>query len=510
MLRLLIFLSLVISVWADWPQGGGPNSDYIIKGEGPQAFSAAINKGIKWKVALPETGQSSPVMVDGKVFLTCFKTAIKDTKDGKDLVAMCFSAEDGKLLWQKDLPGDAISKISGCFGDNSGPAAVSDGKSICFFNASGLINKYDLEGNLQWSINVKNSRRNDPFLLNGVLVVTGSAELTEIKGRNITGIDFDSGKILWRSSCYSWDGLSMIPYKRPSGDWVGLVARGGGHVHDPFVEGFNLISLKDGKGLWGFPFKGFRSTQNFTLKNDKAYIFLPKGRHIVVSLETGKTVREDNLLEGAMVARHEKSTYSYGPLKKKIDLSKRTITQMANLLVGDYHYFRTYNDNFLGRVNINSGQTEYLQLPTQVERSATGVKYCWGPSEEARKFLPTKKKKAKLLANLWMIKENRMVSNSGFKVMGDARSQYSGWGHVSAALPTVVGDLLYVPTMSGVVYVIKWNAEKLDGDSLISISDLGELGESWNRSSLTYSNGLLFGRTIKELICISGCVLSEF
>ncbi len=48
----------------------------------------------------------------------------------------------------------------------------------------------------------------------------------------------------------------------------------------------------------------------------------------------------------------------------------------------------------------------------------------------------------------------------------------SGWGHVSAASPIVVGDYLYMPTMIGMVYVVRWNAPKLDESALEAISDL--------------------------------------
>ncbi|MCH2205654.1 MAG: PQQ-binding-like beta-propeller repeat protein [Lentisphaerales bacterium] len=422
---------------------------------------------------------------------------------------MCFNKVDGKLLWQKEMKGDAVSRISGCFGDNSGPAAVSDGKSVCFFNASGLINKYDLDGNLIWSINIQNSRRTDPFVLDGVLVIIGSAEVEKIEGRHIKGIDFKTGKVLWQSESHSWDGLTLVPYKKLNGEWVGLIARGGGHVKAEYTDGYELISLKTGKSFWKTEFKNFRSTQNFTLKGDKAYIFLPNGIHQVINLENGEILREDKLLEGAMVADHDGSKYVYKSFDGKIDLKRRTITQMSNLIVGEYHFFRTYNDNYLGRVHLKTGKAEYLELPTQIERSSGSVRYCWGPTEEGKKFIPKNKKNKPQLANLWLIKANDMISNSGHKVVGDARSHYSGWGHVSAALPTAVGDKLYVPTMSGVIYVIKWDAKKLDGESLISISDLGLLGDSWTRSSVTYSEGLLFGRTIKELICISGCTPQE-
>ena len=61
---------------------------------------------------------------------------------------------------------------------------------------------------------------------------------------------------------------------------------------------------------------------------------------------------------------------------------------------------------------------------------------------------------------------------------------------------------MYIPTMVGIVYVLKWNSEKLDAKSLVSISDLGPAGKTWTLSSLAHSQGQLYARTLKELICI--------
>ena len=105
---------------------------------------------------------------------------------------------------------------------------------------------------------------------------------------------------------------------------------------------------------------------------------------------------------------------------------------------------------------------------------------------------------------MWMIKPNAILNNNGFKVVGDKRSHYSGWGHHSTALPTVAGDYMYFPSMSGLVYIVKWNADRFDYKALISISDNGKLGDSWTRSGIAIANGRAYARTIKELICISG------
>ena len=52
------------------------------------------------------------------------------------------------------------------------------------------------------------------------------------------------------------------------------------------------------------------------------------------------------------------------------------------------------------------------------------------------------------------------------------------------------------------VYVLKWNAAVLDENALVSISDLGPAGKTWSLSSLSYSEGKIYARTMKELICI--------
>ena len=50
-------------------------------------------------------------------------------------------------------------------------------------------------------------------------------------------------------------------------------------------------------------------------------------------------------------------------------------------------------------------------------------------------------------------------------------------GRVSSAPPVVVGDLIYFPTMVGMVYALKWNAPVLNEEALVSWSDLGPAGK---------------------------------
>ena len=97
-----------------------------------------------------------------------------------------------------------------------------------------------------------------------------------------------------------------------------------------------------------------------------------------------------------------------------------------------------------------------------------------------------------------------MVSNSGFELLGDARSAGNGWGHYAAPIPTAIGKHLYIPMMNGITFTIDWKSYPMDENALISINDFGTLGDAWTRSSITFSQGKLFAQTIRELICIEG------
>ena len=109
----------------------------------------------------------------------------------------------------------------------------------------------------------------------------------------------------------------------------------------------------------------------------------------------------------------------------------------------------------IGRVNLKSGKVEYLEVPAQIIRKeGKGEEVLWGET------IP-----------------NDMKNADGFKATKDKRNAGSGWGHVSSAPPIVVGDLIYFPTMVGMVYVLKWNSELLNEKAMISLSDLGYAGE---------------------------------
>ena len=45
-------------------------------------------------------------------------------------------------------------------------------------------------------------------------------------------------------------------------------------------------------------------------------------------------------------------------------------------------------------------------------------------------------------------------------------------------------------------------AETFNETALVALNDLGKFGETWSVNTPSYSNGKLYHRTMKELICI--------
>lgn len=91
----LLFVALTFSARADWPEFRGPTGDGRVAdgdsaGNLPLQWSETEN--VRWKTAIPHLGWSTPVVMDGQVWLT---TA---TEDGHDFYAVCVDADSGDIL----------------------------------------------------------------------------------------------------------------------------------------------------------------------------------------------------------------------------------------------------------------------------------------------------------------------------------------------------------------------------------------------------------------------------
>ena len=179
-----------------------------------------------------------------------------------------------------------------------------------------------------------------------------------------------------------------------------------------------MIDASNGESIWDQSIKGYPAAQNANWDRNGVHFFAGD-KHFSASSETGEMRENSSLFEKVKVTRNGKEYESKkGQTLKK---SKKPITYFSNLLVGNYHYFRSFSGFMIGRVNLKNGKVEYLEVPAQVVReNGEGERKLWGET------LP-----------------NDMRNADGFRATMDKRNAGSGWGPLSSAPPIVVGDLIF-------------------------------------------------------------------
>ena len=126
-----------------WPRWRGPGDNGSIDGaDYPVKWSDA--EGVLWKTPLPGKGCSTPIVSDGRIFLTA-------PSGGQDAVLALDLA--GKLLWTTTLGPERPGKNRN--GSGSNPSAVTDGQAIFAYFKSGTLAGLDLEGKVRWKVNLQ-------------------------------------------------------------------------------------------------------------------------------------------------------------------------------------------------------------------------------------------------------------------------------------------------------------------------------------------------------------------
>ena len=500
----------------NWSQGTGPSANFRAPASGvPLEWSVVRNHHVRWRKTLSETGQSTVVVWGDRIFFSTLQDVDQDSDVGQNVVAYCCESTTGTTLWTRTIRADHPLRLSGCFSDSSAPPPVTDGERVCFFNASGRVTCFDFDGNEQWTQALMAVGRSQPFLVEENVVFTRQMYMPDEKGHfshahknaplsnwtQLNALNMKTGKAAWTSRCGVNMGCIPLPHRLDSGRQLIVVGRGGGHSPPEKPEGISMIDGKTGETIWTLPLPGFMSTMTFSIHNGCVLVFHGP-EHLKVNIQTGKIVDRTSIvtdipLRGRVDHKYETRTISLPAARKK-----RCIIQSSNLLVGDFHYFRSYTHPYLGRVNVRTGDVAYLQLPVQLMREPDkkGDILLWDSDDIPAANKTTGKKKPAITQ--WSFRPNEMRNSRGFVVMGDKRSKGNGWGHHASAVPTVSGDHLFIPTMSGTVYVIDHDADRLDEKAVVAINDLGPIGKSWNRASLSFSEGRLFAHTIREVICI--------
>jgi outer membrane protein assembly factor BamB len=200
----------------EWARFRGPNGTGISHVK--TIPSKITGSDIHWKVELPGTGHSSPVLWGERVFLT----TTGDKSGG--LYVLCLSARDGRLLWRKDFPLTPFARHQ--FNSFAASTPAADGERVYVawnepehFKLAAL----DHDGKVVWQ------RDFGPFvsqhgcgispIVFGNKVILGNEQDDEkvVKERKGTGesfvvaVDASTGRTLWQTPRRS----AVVSYTTP-------------------------------------------------------------------------------------------------------------------------------------------------------------------------------------------------------------------------------------------------------------------------------------------------------
>lgn len=184
---------------ANWPNWRGPEGTGAApSGTPPTTWSETEN--VKWKVPLPGSGQSTPVIWGDKIFLL----AASDAGGGEwTFNVVCFNRGDGTILWQQTAAKETPQEGHHPTGSFAAYSAVTDGKFVWASFGSRGLHCYDVDGKHQWSkpldkMTIKRGfgEGSSPLLVGDSIVILQDHEGSS----RIAAYEKATGNLIWEKS----------------------------------------------------------------------------------------------------------------------------------------------------------------------------------------------------------------------------------------------------------------------------------------------------------------------
>jgi outer membrane protein assembly factor BamB len=285
-----------------WPDKSGPTFDGRVAAvdakELPVSWDEASGKNVAWKISLEGTGHSTPVIGDGRIWIT------SATDKGTKQYVICIATESGRilhqrLLWENSSPEPLGNEIN----TYASPSCVLEpGAVYVHFGTYGTARLDPQTAETIWlrrDINVRHFRGpgSSPILGGDLLILT----MDGIDRQFLVALNKNTGETVWktdRSTDYEdldedgkpfRDGDKRKAYGTPalkqvSGRWqiVSVGSRAG--------FGYDLLT---GKEIWTLRHDDFNASARPIFANRQVYLNTGSGRANTVALRLDETTKGD-------------------------------------------------------------------------------------------------------------------------------------------------------------------------------------------------------------------------
>ena len=178
---------------AQWPQFRGPDGNGLAAGTPPVTWSESSN--IKWKTAVHGRAWSSPIVLDGQVWMS---TA---TVDGKELSAVALDLQSGKILHDLKLFHVENPQFAHKFNSYASPTPVIEpGRVYVTFGSPGTAAIDTRTGKVLWErrdleCNHFRGAGSSPIIFENLLLMHFDGSDRQY----VVGLDKRTGKTVWRT-----------------------------------------------------------------------------------------------------------------------------------------------------------------------------------------------------------------------------------------------------------------------------------------------------------------------
>lgn len=236
----------------DWAKFRGPGANGLpAKLDQNLPTSWSDNENLIWKTPLPGMGASSPVLFQGKIYVTAHDGYGQDKDNPGDMSLLvrkllCIDAASGKVLWTAEQPSTTKQEDFASFtllhGYASGTPYVDATGIYVYYGTTGAA-AYDFDGKLRWVTNCGAGTHvfgtsNSPCVYKNVVIVNASVECGDL-----IGLDSKTGKELWRAKGMDASWNTPIVVAGPQGDELVVSVKGKVLAYNP-LNGEQLWSCK--------------------------------------------------------------------------------------------------------------------------------------------------------------------------------------------------------------------------------------------------------------------------
>jgi outer membrane protein assembly factor BamB len=179
------------AIMRNWPNLRGPFGQGIAYHVTPPIeFDAAAGKNVRWKTPIPKPGASSPVVWEGRVFLTGADKSAREI--------YCFDAANGKMLWQQAArqPAD-VPKVSEEFG-HAASTGATDGKLFFAIFSTGDLVAVDMKGAIAWTRTFGTPKSSYGYASSLIAYKHLFVQMDDSTGAVLYALDLATGKTVWQ------------------------------------------------------------------------------------------------------------------------------------------------------------------------------------------------------------------------------------------------------------------------------------------------------------------------